>query len=110
LGVERQCIADDHAEALDGPRQLELTLLDFVEASQDLVPQIGRGQGRGRNEVGVGFRLFRLATLHRHSRPLRFRPCDRLWADRWSMQTIIGRDRLRSVAGQVLHRTVEAKY
>jgi len=110
LRVDGESVAHDHAEALDGPGQFELTLLHFVEAFEDLVPEICRGHGPGANEAGIGSRLLRLAILHRHARPLHSAPATGCRADRWSMDAIVHRDRLRSVAGRVLHRTVGANY
>ena len=77
LRVDRERVADDHAEAFDRSSQPELTLLDLVQTFEDLVPEVCRGQSRGPSEIIVGPRSFRLATLHRHARTLHFRPIDR---------------------------------
>jgi hypothetical protein len=77
LGIDGERVAHDHAQALDRPGEPDLTLLDFVQTFEDFVPEVGRGQGRGANEIGVRSRSFRLATLHRHARILHFRPIGR---------------------------------
>jgi hypothetical protein len=77
LGIDREGVAHDHAQRFDRSGEAQLTFLDLVQTFEDLMPQVRRGQARGTDKVAVGPRSFRLATFHRHTRTLHFRPIDR---------------------------------